>query len=122
MMEENHSATFDLDPPPSVNNAFVNVKGVGRVKSGKYKSWIANGLKELLAQRARPVQTPVAISMLIPETARADISNYAKGTEDLLVRAGVIPDDSKKFVRSISLTFHDSARMRVEVKTMDEAA
>lgn len=111
-------ASFELAIPPSINHCFANVRGVGRVKTPAYKKWISGELKALMAQRARPVQTPVAISMFVPEASRADLSNHAKSVEDLLVKAGVIPDDSKKYVRSVSLTFHDSKLLRVTVKTL----
>lgn len=110
--------TVDIARPPSINHAFANVRGVGRVKTVEYKRWIAGELRALLAQRARAVQTPVKIEMFVPEASRADLSNHCKSVEDLLVKAGIIPDDSKKYVRSISLTFHDAALMKVRVTSL----
>lgn len=115
-------AAFELDLPPSINRAFRNVRGVGRVKTNEYNAWIRGALMALVAQRAKPVQPPVALSLFIPESTRADLSNFTKATEDLLVRAGIIPDDSKKFVRSISMTFHDAPLMKVRVISLFGAA
>lgn len=115
-------ATFELAVPPSVNAMYRNVPGRGRVRTSAYNAWLQGELKALVAQRARPVLPPVSISMFMPETMRGDISNRAKACEDLLVKAGVIPDDNKRIVRSISITFHDGAAMKVCVKSLVEAA
>lgn len=114
------SATFDLAVPPSTNAAYTNVPGVGRVKTKAYREWIRGELKVLIAQRAQPVTTPVSIEIFLPLGVRGDASNRIKATEDILVRAGVIPDDDKKYVRSVSVSFHedDSPLMRVVVKTV----
>jgi len=113
-------ATFDLDLGPSVNAMYANAPGRGRIKSKAYKSWVRGQLKALLAQRARPVQAPVSIELFLPDTMRGDASNRIKAVEDLLVKAGIIPNDSKKFVRSVGISFHGAAQMRVRVQTVTQ--
>lgn len=113
------SGTYYLDVCPTANNLFINVRGKGRIKSGKYNIWTANSLKELLVQKAKPVPTPVAITIELPESLRGDLSNRIKAAEDLLVRAGIIPDDSKRHVRSVSASFYDGKRMRVTVQSLN---
>lgn len=112
---------LELAVPPSTNKLYANA-GRSRKKTAAYSAWIRGELKALVAQRAKPVPIPVTISILLPDTMRGDASNRIKATEDLLVRAGIIPNDSKKFVRSISISFHSGPMMFVEVDTIVEKA
>jgi len=112
--------TFVLSVPPSANALFFNVKGRGRRKSHKYRAWIAGELKALVAQRARPVRGHVSITITLPKSTRGDASNRVKPAEDLLVRAGIIPDDSGKHVGSVTVTFGDVQMMHVQVEPMAE--
>lgn len=112
------SASYYLEVCPTANHLFVNVRGKGRVKSGEYNIWTANSLKELLVQKAKPIPTPVALTIELPESLRGDLSNRIKAAEDLLVRAGIIPDDSKRHVRSVTANFYDGKKMRVTVQSL----
>jgi Holliday junction resolvase RusA-like endonuclease len=55
--EKNVSSTSESDirlripMPPSVNSAYTNVPGVGRVKTKEYREWIKNCKKHLLTQK-----------------------------------------------------------------------
>jgi Holliday junction resolvase RusA-like endonuclease len=96
--------TFELSPPPSANKLFVSPKGTSkRFKTAAYKRWISGELKALIAQRARPVGVRAKVSIVLP-AGRADMDNSIKGTLDLLVRAGVLQDDSRKHVAGVSVT------------------
>jgi Holliday junction resolvase RusA-like endonuclease len=108
--------TFLLDPPPSANHLFRNVKG-GRAKTNRYHRWIDGQLKSLIAQRARAIETPVAIRIAVPRHSRSDLDNKVKPAIDLLVKAGIIPDDGPKFVRSVTVTFAEGEQMTVDVTT-----
>lgn len=110
--------TFQITPPPGVNSLYRNVAGRGRVKTGKYKAWIGCALKEMLAQRVRPVEPPVAIEIMLPAKMRGDLDGRSKGLIDLLVRAEIIPDDNKAIVRSLSMSFHDEELTKVCVRTI----
>lgn len=105
---------------PSTNKLYANVRGIGRVKTKAYSAWIRTALKELMVQRARPVEPPVSISLFLPETMRGDLDGRCKAALDLLVRAEIIPDDNKKIVRSISMTFHSESNMAIEVEHLEE--
>lgn len=108
-------ASYILTAPPGVNALYYNVPGIGRRKTREYTSWIKCALKELMAQRARPVEGCAKISLSFPKS-RHDIDARVKPSLDLLVRAGVLKDDAPKFVSDISVNFHtDSPLMRVEV-------
>lgn len=81
-------------PPPSVNNAFINLPGRGRVKSKQYRAWTQAAAWEVAAQRPRRITGYVIVDMSIGRTTRAsDIDNRCKGILDLLVQTGVIEDD-----------------------------
>lgn len=89
--------SFDLKllPPPSVNRAFRNVAGKGRVKTRDYRLWRANAVKSIYAQvRAdHRIAGPVAVTVHLPEKMRGDIDNRLKGILDALVASGRIDDD-----------------------------
>lgn len=107
--------TFSLSTAPSVNNLYANVAGIGRVKTAAYRKWLKAAKLELMAQRCRPVRTPVAIRIQVPETSRLDIDAPIKATLDLLVAARIIPGDSKQYVRAGSFSFWNGGTMLVEV-------
>lgn len=111
-------STYVLSVPPSTNSLFFNVKGRGRVKSTKYRAWIKGELLALIAQRAKPVTERAAVSITIPKATRGDADNRIKPTMDLLVRAGILTDDSGKHVGSISVTFGDVQMIHVAITPM----
>lgn len=86
-----------LDVPPSVNNAFINVKRGGRVKSPEYRTWQAAAHWSVIAQSGgnRLVAPPYAVSISLPIKMRGDLDNRIKGVLDLLTRVCVITDDSE---------------------------
>lgn len=89
--------SFDLKllPPPSVNRAFRNVAGKGRVKTRDYKNWRINAVKSIFAQvRAdRRIAGAVAVTVHLPAKMRGDIDNRIKGILDALVASQRIDDD-----------------------------
>lgn len=116
------SASFVLSLPPSANKLTFNLPNGGRANTKEYRSWRASSLKELIYQRARPVQTPVSIAITLPLSCNADCDNKIKPTADLLVCAGIIPDDRREFVRSASVNFADREDMLVEIKCVARAS
>lgn len=88
---------IDLPTPPSVNAMFANVPRVGRVKTAAYKRWITDA--GWFVNAAGPFHTlTVAVRCVIEITRtnkrRRDLDNCAKPVLDLLVKMGVIADDS----------------------------
>ena len=90
--------------PVSTNNLFLNVPGRGRVPTKEYKAWRETAGWELQAQRPRKFREPVEITVeLCPPTRRAfDPDGKLKAPIDLLVTHEIIPDDSIKYVRSVT--------------------
>lgn len=97
-------ASIKIPVPVSVNTAYRNVPGVGRVKTKELKAWRLEAEWELCRQNPPRFvgQVDISITLRYPPKGRADCSNYIKTTEDLLVHCGVIEDDSCKHVRSVS--------------------
>lgn len=93
-----------LSWPPSANNLFMNVPNRGRVRTKEYDRWRGVAGWELKAQRPAKFTTPVEVVVeLNPPSKRAfDLDNRNKALLDLLVTHGVIPDDSIKYVRSVT--------------------
>lgn len=101
---------FALDPtaylalprPISTNNLFVNVPGRGRIMSKDYRAWKQRVVQVLAAQRPLPrFALPVEITFYVGERGigQMDSDNTAKAYLDAIKVAGVIHDDSRKWVR-----------------------
>src|SRR5215469_3074095 len=90
--------TFDIDQPPSINMAFTNVPGKGRVRTQLLRSWAKTTGQELVfVQRIKPLSCgPYAIDIRMPERSM-DIDNGLKAILDLLKPGkhgiGLTPDD-----------------------------
>ena len=93
-----------LSWPPSTNALFRNVPKVGRVRTKEYDRWRGVAGWELQAQRPKKFTAPVEVIVeLNPPTKHAlDLDNRNKALLDLLVTHQVIPDDSTKYVRSVT--------------------
>jgi Holliday junction resolvase RusA-like endonuclease len=78
--------SFSLPMPPSLNNLFSNGKnGGGRIKSAKYKAWIAEALFDLKKQATHKIEGRYTIDLIFPRgQTKADIWNLEKPLSDLL--------------------------------------
>ena len=80
--------------PTSVNSLYVNRNG--RKKTEKYKTWLAQ--VGLHMNGYRTISGPVRVEYVIKRHAdkrKRDLGNYEKAMSDLLVRHGIIDDDSE---------------------------
>jgi Holliday junction resolvase RusA-like endonuclease len=115
--------SFDLPRPPSVNAMFRNVPKVGRVRASTYRSWFKEASEEMMLQRVGQTvpKPPVAVSIQLPDSkGKADLGNYEKAVCDCLVSMGVLPDDSDKYVKRITLQLGAPAgRCLVTVEHME---
>lgn len=80
---------FVLPLPPSTNNLFVNVPGVGRRKSAAYKAWLKEAGGAILPQRAKqrmPDNPPYMIDvwLFFGDARQRDHDNYVKAVQDFL--------------------------------------
>ena len=106
-----------LPPPISTNNLFRNVspkeqaaiaqrggRRVARVASKEYVKWKTAAAEMLALQSPLPrFAAPVEITYFVGERGigNMDADNAAKAATDALVKARIIKDDSRKWVRSI---------------------
>lgn len=92
-----------LAPPPSVNRAFRNVPGKGRVKTRDYRLWRRDAIVSIFAQVRADLRIggPVVVSINLPAKMRGDIDNRVKGILDALVASNRIDDD--KHVAAITV-------------------
>lgn len=86
--------SLTMPMPPSVNNAFINLRRGGRAKSRQAKDWESHSLWHVKAQRLPVITGPVIVIFGFERhTNAADADNRVKLAQDLLVKAGVIEDD-----------------------------
>ncbi len=100
---------LDLDLPPSVNAAFANVPGRGRVRTSIYRQWQKAALASIAAQ-ARGITFPGTFRITAQASDREltrdrDADNLGKALADTLVKAGIIADDNHLHLRSIGLAW-----------------
>lgn len=108
-------ASYPLPRPMSVNNAFANVAGKGRVKSSRYQTWRQAAGWELKSQ-GPIIKVPgkVVIDLIVPRT-RMDLDNTFKPYLDLLVDLGAIDDD--RHVEGINAWWTDAPVGRVVIRS-----
>lgn len=94
--------------PPSANSIWRNVGGKTLMSAG-YRAWKKAALWEIASQRPAKVLGPYRMTLIAvrPDKRIRDLSNLLKATEDALVAAGVIRDDSD--AASILLAWSASA-------------
>lgn len=86
--------TLRLPVPPSLNQSTRNVRGIGRVKTKKYKDWLKEADKWFLLQKRGlgQIRGKCSIMIEIPPVS-GDISNRIKAAEDFCVSRGITDDD-----------------------------
>lgn len=102
-----------MPPPISTNHLFRNVEKVGRVATSHYKAWQRDARDRLQAQRPLPeFIKPVSITIFVGEKAVGDMDsdNTAKAYLDAIVKAKIIKDDNRKWVRSIRVMWTPGIR------------
>lgn len=90
--------TISIPVPPSVNGAWCNVPGRGRVKSAAYRKWSADaGMLAKVQVAGKPQITgPLVVSIRCERPrAGADVDNRIKPVLDLLTDIRLIGDDSQ---------------------------
>jgi Holliday junction resolvase RusA-like endonuclease len=110
--------TIGLPMPPSTNNLFRN-KGRARERTPQYDAWIKAAGWQLVAQRPPPVRGRVSILIEVSDaesTDTWDVANREKATVDLLVSHRIIPGDSKRWVREITMRWANCEGVRVTVR------
>lgn len=93
------AVTLTLPLPPSVNMAWKNVPGVGRVRSPEYRRWHKLAMEELMLQKPGHVAGKFAAVINLGRIRRrADADNRIKCILDLL--SGIVTDDDSACERA----------------------
>lgn len=98
-------ARIAMPSPISTNGLYRNVRGVGRVATTKYTAWKRLAAQYLSAQAPLPrFEAPVTVLIYFGEqgVGGMDADNTEKAYLDALKRAGIIVDDSRKWVRGVA--------------------
>lgn len=90
--------------PPPLSACFTNVAGKGRVPTARYTKWTTEALWLIRSQRPARFDGEVSIyvALVAPDKRARDAGNLDKALGDILVKAGVIRDDSNKYVRRLT--------------------
>lgn len=84
-------------PSKKNNRMKITVRGNSfMIPNKEYKAWHADASIQLMAQKARPVQTPCTLELhfYYPDNRKTDNTNKAESVHDLLVDNKIIEDDS----------------------------
>ena len=105
---------YTLPFPPTDNNLYINARGKRpRVRSPEYRAWIERAGWKLKSQQPKPLGVRAFIQIDLDERRKGDCSNRTKALLDLLVTHGVLEDDSKKYVRRVSVGWEKVRECRV---------
>lgn len=101
-----------LPYPPSANALSKNIKRGGRARTPEYDAWIAEAGWALTSQHPKSILGSVKIFIVAvrPDNRRRDVANLEKPIVDLLVRHGIIEDDSHVESLTLEWAYSDSLR------------
>lgn len=85
-----------------------------------YGEWEKDAMKQLSAQNIWPVRGPQSLKMALwaRDNRTSDLENKISSIQDLLVKAGIIPDDDWKTLPEVSAIYMglDKENPRAEVE------
>jgi crossover junction endodeoxyribonuclease RusA len=95
---------IEIPFPVPLSACFTNAPGKGRVPTSRYKAWQTEAMWSIKAQRVKPVggQVSVFIRLVAPDKRHRDAGNCDKAIGDILVKAGIIKDDSNRYIRRLT--------------------
>jgi Holliday junction resolvase RusA-like endonuclease len=103
--------------PPSVNGLYFNPENWrGRVKTPEYEDWRDQAGWELKSQHPRKMNVRCNVTIDLDDKRNGDADNRAKPVLDLLVKYEIIKNDSKKYVKRVSIGWEpiEGCRVRIE--------
>jgi crossover junction endodeoxyribonuclease RusA len=100
---------IELPFPVPLSACFTNAPGKGRVPTPRYKAWQTEALWSIKAQHIKPIsgRVSVFICLVAPDKRHRDAGNCDKAIGDILVKAGIIKDDSNRFIRRLTYEWAD---------------
>ena len=100
--------------PPPLSACFKNARRHGRVKTKRYKEWIAGALPHLVGAPMIQGRIVVNYSYERIDRRRRDLGNLEKATSDILVTAGIIEDDS--LIEKMTLAWGPGSGVEIKVR------
>lgn len=103
-----HDTACSIGAPISANRMYaMTPKGV--FKTRKYRNWIETNLPIVQSQMRPARNFPIDVDIVIVQGRdwgpHCDPDNSCKPILDLLSNAGVIPDDSGKYIRKVNVRY-----------------
>ena len=99
----------DLPAPMSLNNAYSNIPGRGRVLTKRGRAWKDEATAMIMAAGPRHrFQGEVLVQLIFcpsMSSPRIDTDNCAKLILDVLVTMGILPDDNRTTVVDLLLSW-----------------
>ncbi len=116
------SISVTLSLPPSTNNLFASVKGIGkprRARTKAYQTWRKLAAHELSFVRFH-VPSPVEVYLYLAGNVnqQRDADNFWKPVLDALVNAGIIDGDSLKHVQRLQLTYNPIPNLEAHLQVV----
>lgn len=108
---------LNLPEPPSVNEAYSNARGKGRIKTQKYKQWQTEC--HWMIKQAKPgiIKGEYTVVLFLSEKTRKDVDNCLKPTLDLLATVGISEDDKQCYgVVSVKSPDVEKGKCRIAIK------
>lgn len=101
---------FKVPLPPSTNNLYANRPG-GRVITGTYQRWLHDAGWLMVNSKGPTMSGRIAVEYQCERpNRRRDLGNIEKPLSDLLVKQGVIRDDSD--IERIVLTWNGPPKIK----------
>lgn len=116
-------ASCSIGKPFSANDMYAPIgRGILR-KTKRYNNWIKHNVEIVKSEMDKVDFFPISINVVViggrglNSMTRNDVDNFKKPICDLLVKAGIIPDDEKKYIESVSIKYLPSNSSRGEPLT-----
>lgn len=100
--------------PLSTNALYRNLRGKGRVKTDRYRTWLRNAQNEVMTQKRKHYAGDCELRLVAkkPDKRRRDLDNLLKCTQDLLTTCGIV-DDDQQFIK-VSAEWGDETYVEIK--------
>jgi crossover junction endodeoxyribonuclease RusA len=100
----------ELPFPVPLSACFTNAPGKGRVPTPRYKAWQEEAFWTVKQQRPGKAtgEVSVYVRLVAPDKRHRDAGNVDKAVCDILVKTGVIVDDSNRYVKRLTYEWAES--------------
>lgn len=113
-----------LDKPFSTNAMYRSFSrggkgGLTTIKSKAYRDWQARALGLIATQKWTPIEGCYGIQIKLPKDTRIDADNVCKAYLDTLRHAGIVIDDSPKYLRRLEVIFGLALHTTITIKPLE---